>query len=173
MSVMSDRTLRAMYPTNEHIQSASIDVHLGDTLLVWPHWERRDPRIDQSHLWQAVDIYNGVWVMHPGRRYLAATEETVKVPPDMAVEVTGRSSWGRDGLEVHRQAGWLDPGFLGTVTLELSVVGSELVLWPGARVAQLVFHTLDHEVLQGYVGKYAGQQAPTPSRSHLDVAVPA
>lgn len=169
--IASDRTLRSMYPANDHIQGASIDVHLGDSLLVWPHWEKRDPRIDQSHLWQSVELYNGVWVMHPGRRYLSATDETIRVPSDMAVAVSGRSSWGRDGLEVHRQAGWLDPGFLGTVTLELSVVGSDLVIWPGARVAQLVFHRLDHEALHGYAGKYQNQQAPTPSRSHLDAGV--
>lgn len=175
MTVLSDRTLRSMYPDNPHISGASIDVHLGDTLLVWPSWITRDPRIDQRHHWRPVDLVEITpddhgWIIEPGQRYLGATRERLAVPAYLAAEVTGRSSWGRDGLAVHQTAGWIDPLFRGTVTLELSVIGSKLVLRPGDRVAQLVFHELDLPCLNGYSGKYLDQTGPTPSRSHEDAA---
>lgn len=167
MSVLSDRDLGRMYPDAPYIQPASIDLHVGDTLLVWPDYVRRDPRYDQSRLWRPVgleDIAGLVWVLKPGFRYLAATKERVKILPDCAGELTGRSSWGRDGLEVHRTAGWIDPGYVGFPTLEISVVGSEIILWPGARVCQLIIHQLMSPALKPYSGKYQNDSKPTPSR---------
>lgn len=169
MTILSDRSLHAMYPESEHIQPASIDCHLGDTLTVWPDYVCRDPRYDQSALWKPVPLTDGIWVIEPGRRYLCTTAETVTVRDDLAGEITGRSSWGRDGLEIHRTAGWLDPGFHGRPTLELSVVGSALVIWPGARACQIVFHQLDYPCVRPYAGKYQFDCMPTPSRMHQEV----
>ena len=85
-------------------------------------------------------------------------------------------SWARDGLNVlHGPAGFIDPGFVGVVVLELSVVGSELVLWPGASVAQLIVHRLETPCARPYghaerASKYQDQDAVTASRTHLEVA---
>jgi dCTP deaminase len=165
--ILSDRDLALMY-AESNPEPASIDLHVGDTLLVWPDYVRRDPRYDQSRLWRPVeleDINGPVWILKPGLRYLAATEERIKILPDCAGELTGRSSWGRDGMEIHRTAGWLDPGYVGSPTLELSVVGSEITLWPGARVCQLIIHQLTTPAARPYSGKYQGDKTPTPSRS--------
>ena len=170
--ILSDRDLIRMFP-DSNPEPASIDLHIGDTLKYWPNWVRRDPRIDQSDMWREVPIDKqvGGWVLIPGIRYLAATRERLKILDDHAGELTGRSSWGRDGLEIHRTAGWIDPGFEGNPTLELSVVGSELILWPGAKVCQLILHQLSSPCLLPYTGKYQSNIEPTPSRSHLDGVV--
>lgn len=166
MSVLSDADLIRMYP-DSNPEPASIDLHIGATLQFWPYWVFRDPRKDQSDLWKPVDLEDidgPVWVLKPGFRYLAMTEERLRILPDLAGELTGRSSWGRDGLEIHRTAGWLDPGYEGNPTLELSVVGSPLALWPGARICQLILHQLSSPCLHPYQGKYQFDEAPTPSR---------
>jgi dCTP deaminase len=121
------------------------------------------------------DIDGPVWVLKPGMRYQAVTRERLKIRPDLAGEIGARSSWGRDGLAVIQgPAGWLDPGYEGNPTLELSVVGSQLVLWPGARICQLILHELSSSCLKPYghpgrQSKYQGDRAPTPSRSWKDV----
>lgn len=170
MSVLSDVSLRAVYPDAEHVGPSSIDLHLGDTLLWWPDWVRRDPRIDQALAWREEHLSDGVWTLRPGTRYLADTRERVEIRPDCCGQIAARSSWGRDGLAVIQgPAGYLDAGFTGTVTLELSVVGSDLVVWPGARVAQLIVFRMTTPALAPYQGKYVGQSAPTPSRLHTEV----
>jgi deoxycytidine triphosphate deaminase len=175
VTVLSDQDLLRMYPDSKP-EPASIDLHIGDALTIWPDYVRRDPRFDQSALWkpvplQIIDSSNQrVWTLKPGHRYLAATKEPLKILPEYAGEIGARSSWARDGLAVIcGPAGWLDPGFEGHPTLELSVIGSELVLWPGARICQLILHQLSSPCLNPYRGKYQGNQQPTPSRSHLDV----
>lgn len=171
MTILSDRDLIRMYPDSSP-EPASIDLHIGHELSVWPYWLLRDPRKDQSGSWKDMpceDMDGPVWVLKPGYRYLATTVERLKILPDHAGELTGRSSWGRDGLEIHRTAGWLDPGYEGNPTLELSVVGSPLVLWPGARICQLILHQLSSPCLTPYAGKYQGDSAPTPSRMWKEV----
>jgi deoxycytidine triphosphate deaminase len=176
MAVLSSTDLRRMYPESPFIGPASIDLHIGDSMLWWPEWIRRDPRIDQAHLWRNWPIENPhehpgpIWVLHPGYRYLAATRERIKIRPDVAGEITARSTWGRDGLAVIcGPAGWIDPGYEGHPTLELSVVGSELVLWPGASVAQLILHRLETPSDQTYAGRYQADSQPTPSRMFAKV----
>lgn len=178
MTVLSDRSLKALYPAyHGNTQPASIDLHIGADLLVWPTTERRDPRTDQSDLWRPVltrDLDGPVWVLRPHLRYLATTREHIRIPDDCAGQIGARSSWGRDGLAVIQgPAGWLDPGYIGRPTLELSVVGSELVLWPGAAICQLIVFRLDRpsERPYGSVGrasKYQGDFAPTPSKSYRE-----
>lgn len=172
MSVLSDRSLRALYPDSEHIGPASIDLHIGDSLLVWPDYVLRDPRDDQSLLWKPVptmlvqdEIDQPVWILKPGLRYLASTHERIEIRPDCAGQIGARSSWGRDGLAVIcGPAGFLDAGYVGNPTLELSVVGSDLVLWPGAAICQLILFRLTTPAERPYRGKYQSDQAPTPSR---------
>lgn len=169
MTVLSDRNLRNLWPDSRHIGPASIDLHIGSTLLYWPDWVLRDPRTDQSNVWKQADLLcigpGSAWRLKPNIRYIATTRERIAIPNDCAGQISARSSWGRDGLNVIcGPAGWCDPGYVGNPTLELSVVGSELVLWPGASIAQLIVHRLETECLQPYKGKYQGDQTPVPSR---------
>lgn len=177
MSVLSDHDLRAVWPDSPHIGPASIDLHIGNVLWFWPRDVRRDPRVDQSDRWQrvglehpgdiAVDHY---WLLKPETRYLAATRERIRIPNDCAGQISARSSWGRDGLAVIcGPAGWCDPGYVGNPTLELSVIGSELVLWPGASICQLILHRLETACEVGYRGKYQDDREPTASRLYQEV----
>lgn len=185
--VFSDVDLRRIWPDSPHIQAASIDLHLGDMLKAWPTWALRDPRMDQSDIWYRLPLRPAwdyvsegednapAWVLHPGVRYLATTRERVKMPDDCAGQLSARSSWARDGLNVLAgPAGWIDPGFLGPIVLELSVVGSDLVIWPGASVCQLVVHRLETPAERPYghpgrQSKYQDLTGVTPSRTHLEV----
>lgn len=181
MSVLSDTVLRRIWP-DSLVGPASIDLHLGDELKVWPSWIRRDPRIDQSDKWRPVGLTlawtpdhgehdpleKPVWVLVPDQRYLTTTLESITIPDDCAGQLAARSSWARDGLAVIQgPAGWCDPGYSGRPTLELSVTGSELVIWPGARVLQLIVHRLEEPCARPYRGRYQGDQDATPSRQHL------
>lgn len=171
--VLSDADLRRIWPDSPHIGPASIDLHVGSVLWFWPPHVPRDPRHDQSVTWQREplqDMDGHAWVLVPGYRYLAATRERIRIPTDCAGQISARSSWGRDGLAVIcGPAGWCDPGYLGNPTLELSVIGSELVLWPGAAVAQLILHRLETPCERPYAGRYQGDSEPTPSRMHLEM----
>lgn len=182
MSMLSDRSLADLYPHYRGaIGPASLDLALGDRLLIWPSWVRRDPRVDQADQWRVVDTETlpdregEVWVLRPGCRYLAATHERVRIPDTMAGQIVGRSSWGRDGLAVIvGPAGFLDAGYHGNPTLELTVTGSELVVWPGATVAQLVLHELSTPADRPYGhpsrrSKYQLDRLPTPSRLWTEV----
>lgn len=171
MSVYSDRDLADLYPEYRGaIGPASIDLHIGETLRLWPSWVTRDPRIDQSYLWRDVAMADGAWTLKPGIRYLATTLETLRIPDDAAGQLAARSSWGRDGLAVIQgPAGWCDPGYHGRPTMELSVTGSDLILWPGASICQLILFRLTSECLSPYRGKYQGDAAPIASRLHMEV----
>lgn len=184
MSVLGDTSLARIWPDSPFIGPASIDLHLGDELNVWPRWIRRDPRIDQSDKWRAVSLQlawtpesgehdpleEPAWVLEPNTRYLATTKERIRIPSDCAGQLSARSSWGRDGLAVIcGPAGWCDPEFEGYLVLELSVIGSEIVIWPGAGCLQLVVHRLEEAVARGYRGKYQQQPGIVPSRTHVEV----
>jgi deoxycytidine triphosphate deaminase len=176
MSVLSDRDLQALYPEYKGTTGpASIDLAIGDTLLSWPTWVRRDSRLDQSGRWvtETLDLRHKdmppAWILKTGVRYLATTRDPIRIPDDCAGQLAARSSWGRDGLAVIcGPAGWLDPGYHGRPTMELSVVGSELVLWPGAVICQLILFGLTSPCQRPYAGKYMDDLEPTPSRLHLE-----
>lgn len=171
MTVLSDRDLARIWPESDP-GPASIDLHVGDTLLWWPDWIIRDPHTDQSDTWREafMDGPHSGWLLKPGTRYLATTRERVRIPDDLAGFISARSSWGRDGLAVIcGPAGFLDPGFIGNVVLELSVIGSSLVVRPGDSVCQLVVHRMTTPALRPYAGKYQGQDGVTPSRFHEEV----
>lgn len=179
MAVLSDGALARRYPSyGGDVGPASLDLHIANTLFGWPKHIRRDPRKDQGHYWQSVSLQSDddglFWLLLPGVRYLAATRERIKIPIDHAGQIGARSSWGRDGLAVIQgPAGWCDPGYVGNPTLELSVVGSELVLWPGACVAQLILFELTEAAVRPYghpsrQSKYQNHSQPEPSRMHLE-----
>lgn len=172
MVVLSDADLKRLYPFAQNIGPASIDLCIGHELSVWPSWVVRDPRIDQSDRWRKVETVenNGpTWTLHPGHRYLSATMQRVQIPSGYAAQVSARSSWGRDGLSVIiGPAGWVDPGWDGVLTLELTVTGSPLVLWPGAMVCQLVLLALSSPPKRAYSGRYQGDQDAAPSRLYQD-----
>ena len=112
-------------------------------------------------------------MLHPGEFVLAATYERVSLPDDVAARLEGKSSLGRLGLLTHSTAGFIDPGFDGHITLELSnVAGLPIKLWPGMKIGQLCFFQLSSpaETPYGsdkYQSRYQGQRGPTPSRSWM------
>jgi dCTP deaminase len=133
-------------PDEEQIQPASLDVRLGCEVY---HF-KGDHRVKSPR-----------HRLQPGERYLGHTKETVDLPNNIAAQLAGRSSIGRQGVIVHKTAGWIDPGFTGEITLELMNLGDELVdLREGERVAQLVFFPLDHSS-SGYDGGYQSQEGAT------------
>jgi dCTP deaminase len=96
---------------------------------------------------------------------LGHTTERVRIPDYLAAQVDGKSTWGRRGLLIHSTAGWIDPGFEGQITLELSNVSSEkIVLTAGVPIAQLVIFRMESAAERPYSGKYQGQTGVTPAR---------
>lgn len=158
------------------IQPSSIDVRLGPYFRVmarYPH-THIDPAIEQPELTQFVEIAEGeAFILHPGEFALGTTHESVSVPDDLAVRLEGKSSLGRLGLIVHSTAGFIDPGFRGTVTLELSNVATlPIKLWPGMKIGQLCLFQLSSPAEHPYGAqcngsRYQGQKGPTPSRSYI------
>ena len=131
-----------------------------------------DPAQDQPDLTRLLEVDPSEgFVLHPGEFVLASTLETVTLPDDLAARVEGKSSLGRLGLLTHATAGFVDPGFSGHVTLELSNVATlPIMLWPGMKIGQLAFFRLSSsaETPYGsakYGSHYQGQRGPTASRS--------
>jgi len=159
------------------VQPSSIDVRLDKYFRVFENhrYPVIDPAEDQSELTREVSpADNGPFVLHPGEFVLGSTYEYVTLPDDVAARLEGKSSLGRLGLLTHSTAGFIDPGFNGHVTLELSNVATlPINLWPGMRVGQLCFFQLsspaEHPYGSAQAGShYQGQRGPTPSRSHLN-----
>ncbi|HEU5044864.1 MAG TPA: dCTP deaminase, partial [Nocardioidaceae bacterium] len=114
------------------------------------------------------------FILHPGEFELGSTYEVVSLPDDVAARLEGKSSLGRLGLLTHSTAGFIDPGFSGHVTLELSNVATlPIKLWPGMKIGQLCFFRLSSPAehpygSEKYGSRYQGQRGPTPSRSYLN-----
>jgi len=159
------------------VQPSSVDVRLDKYFRVFEShlYSVIDPAEDQSELTRAVTPEgDGPFILHPGEFVLGSTYEYVALPDDVAARLEGKSSLGRLGLLTHSTAGFIDPGFEGHVTLELSNVATlPIKLWPGMRVGQLCFFRLEHPAMHPYGSPgsgahYQGQRGPTPSRSHLN-----
>jgi dCTP deaminase len=159
------------------IQPASVDVRLGDEFIVYRPSQVAclDPR-DPSSLSAAAERLTVApgqgFILHPGEFGLGTTVEQVSIPDDLVATVDGRSSIGRLAVVVHATAGFIDPGFSGQVTLELSNIGPIPVrLWPGMRVAQIVLHELSSPAERPYGpargSAYHGQRGPQLSRIKL------
>lgn len=164
---MGSLTIKPFNP--EQVQPASYDVTLGDEFLIMrPHnstaiypWDKQTALFDTIRLSRPLEHF----VLHPGKFCLARTRETFIIPDDLAVQVGGKSSLGRLGLIVHATAGFVDPGFQGSITLELGNVGElPIALEQGMPIGQLVFTRLSRPAQRPYHGKYQNQIEVTPSR---------
>ena len=159
------------------VQPSSVDVRLDKYFRVFEShlYSVIDPAEDQSDLTRAITPEGDApFILHPGEFVLGSTYEYVGLPDDIAARLEGKSSLGRLGLLTHSTAGFIDPGFEGHVTLELSNVATlPIKLWPGMKIGQLCFFRLsspaDHPYGSAAAGShYQGQRGPTPSRSHLN-----
>lgn len=159
------------------VQPASIDVRIDRYFRLFNNHKYAviDPSEEQPELTQLVEVDPGEgFILHPGEFVLASTYEQVKLPDDIAARLEGKSSLGRLGLLTHSTAGFIDPGFDGHVTLELSNMATlPIRLWPGMKIGQLCFFKLSSEAEKPYgVGathsRYLGQKGPTASRSYLN-----
>ena len=159
------------------VQPASVDVRLDRTFAIFENhrYPVIDPAENQSELTRLVTVADDeAFVLHPGEFVLGATYEFVELPHHIAARLEGKSSLGRLGLLTHSTAGFIDPGFGGHVTLELSNMSNlPIKLYPGMKIGQLCFFRLsspsDNPYGQGADGsRYQGQRGPTPSRAYLN-----
>lgn len=187
--ILSDRDIRARLAQGDvvitplddpdlQIQPASVDLRLSSTFVVYrlPHVSCIDPQDAQSveGYTETIEVAPGdAFVLQPGEFALGSTLEKVRIPPDLVARVEGRSSIGRLAIVVHATAGFIDPGFEGQITLELSNLGRCAVkLYPGMRISQVVFHTMTSPAERPYGtergSKYQGQGGPVASRIARD-----
>ncbi|HET8981242.1 MAG TPA: dCTP deaminase [Pedococcus sp.] len=184
--LLSDRDIKAEIDTERvrlepydpgMIQPSSIDVRLDKFFRLFDNHKYPviDPSLDQPDLTRLVEVSSDDgFVLHPGEFVLGSTLETVTLPDDLAARVEGKSSLGRLGLMTHATAGFVDPGFSGHVTLELSNVATlPIILWPGMKIGQLCFFRLSSPAENPYGSAkygshYQGQRGPTASRSYAN-----
>jgi dCTP deaminase len=184
--LLSDRDIRTEIETGrvvltpydpEMMQPSSIDVRLDKYFRVFDNhkYAAIDPAIEQAELTRLVEVDRGEpFILHPGEFVLGSSYESVKLPDDIAARLEGKSSLGRLGLLTHSTAGFIDPGFEGNVTLELSNVATlPINLWPGMKIGQMCFFRLsspaEHPYGSGpYGSRYRGQRGPTASKSWIN-----
>jgi dCTP deaminase len=181
-SVLSDGTIRRLV-AEQHIriepwdpgmvQPASVDLRLGSSFRVFHNHRAAaiDLREPPTNLTEHIVIEpDEAFVIHPGEFVLGVTQELVSLPDDIVARIEGKSSIGRLGLIVHATAGFVDPGFAGTLTLEITnLTRVPIKLWPGLPICQLSFMTLDAPAERPYghpeLGShYHGQVEATESR---------
>ncbi|MDO5094401.1 MAG: dCTP deaminase [Propionibacteriaceae bacterium] len=159
------------------LQPSSVDVRLDKYFRVFENhrYPHIDPAEEQPELTRLIEVSDGeAFVLHPGEFVLGSTWEQVTLPATVAARLEGKSSLGRLGLLTHSTAGFIDPGFSGHVTLELSNMATLPVkLWPGMKIGQLCFFQLSSPTehpygSDKYGSRYQGQRGPTPSRSYLN-----
>lgn len=155
------------------LQPSSVDVRLDRFFRLFDNHRYAfiDPAVDQPELTRLVEVAaDEAFILHPGEFVLASTLEVISLPNDVAARLEGKSSLGRLGLVTHSTAGFIDPGFEGHVTLELSNVATlPIKLWPGMKVGQFCFFKLSSPAAHPYGeygNRYQGQRGPTASRSH-------
>ena len=184
--LLSDRDIRAQIndkrvgvePFDEAmIQPSSVDVRLDKFFRVFENhmYEVIDPSLEQPELTREIIAEDGeAFILHPGEFVLASTYEVITLPDDIAGRLEGKSSLGRLGLLTHSTAGFIDPGFSGHITLELSNVANLPVkLYPGMKIGQLCLIKLSSAAEHPYgsaqyLNRYQGQRGPTPSRSYMN-----
>jgi dCTP deaminase len=173
--ILSDKTIRlllsqgtlAIEPLEERqIQPASVDIRLGNSFSIIEGGSSSILRMDSQARYRS--IIDKAFLLLPGQFVLASTLEYFRLPDNLTAFVEGRSSIGRLGLFI-QNAGWVDPGFEGEITLELyNASNSAIELIAGRRIGQLVFAQMDSSAQCPYRGKYQGQRSATGSRIHLD-----
>src|SRR3954453_18379969 len=184
--LLSDRDLRAEVEAGRigldpyepaMVQPSSIDVRLDRYFRVFENhrYPHIDPAEEQADLTRLVEVDpDDAFILHPGEFVLASPYEIFALPDNLAARLEGKSSLGRLGLLTHSTAGWIDPGFSGHITLELSNVATlPIKLWPGMKIRQLcLFRTsspAEHPYGSSVYGsRYQDQRGPTPSRSYLN-----
>ncbi len=184
--LLSDRDIRAQIQSGRiglapwdpaMVQPASVDVRLDRFFRIFENhrYDAIDPAAQQDELTRLVSpTGDDPFILHPGEFVLSATHESVTLPDDIAARLEGKSSLGRLGLLTHSTAGFIDPGFSGHVTLELSNMATlPIKLYPGMKIGQLCFFWLgspaEHPYGSTATGShYQGQRGPTPSRSYLN-----
>ena len=182
--LLSDRDIRAAIEVRdvvlepfaaELVQPSSVDVRIDRYFRLFDNHKYAviDPAQEQPELTRLVEVEpDEPFVLHPGEFVLASTYEVVTLAASIAARLEGKSSLGRLGLLTHSTAGFIDPGFSGHVTLELSNVATlPIKLWPGMKIGQLCFFRLSSPAehpygSQGYGSRYQGQRGPTASRSY-------
>jgi dCTP deaminase len=179
--VLSDRTIRRLLdegrieiePYDESLlQPSSVDVRVDRYFRVfhnarYPFIDVREPQEDLTEL---VQVDDEPFILHPGEFVLGSTLERIRLPDDLVARLEGKSSLGRLGLLIHSTAGFIDPGWDGHVTLELSNVANlPITIYRGMKIGQLSFVQLSEPAESPYGSgglgsKYQGQKGPTPSR---------
>lgn len=189
MTILSDKTIKEYLnekkiiieplKDEKQIQPSSVDMRLGNEFKVFkvirkPYIDPKDEE-DVSSYMELTTVEDGeAFIIHPNEFALATTNEYVKVPDDLVARVEGRSSMGRLGVTMHVTAGYIDPGFEGKITLEISNIGAmPVALYPGQRVCQIVFETMTtpSEIPYGHPdrnSKYMHQLRPESSRIKQD-----
>ncbi len=189
MAILSDKTIKEYLEEGkividplkdeQQIQPSSVDMRLGDEFKVFkvirkPYIDPKDEEDIAEYMESSTVPEGEAFIIHPHEFALATTQEYVKVPDDLVARVEGRSSMGRLGVTMHVTAGYVDPGFEGRITLEISNIGAmPVALYPGQRVCQLVFETMTTpaELPYGHPkrnSKYMKQLKPESSRVKLD-----
>src|SRR5580698_5157809 len=180
--VLSDRTIREELEAgrividplgDDCIQPSSVDLHVDRYFRLFRNHTQRviDVREDQEDLTELVEVKDGdPLVLHPGEFLLGSTVERVRLPVDLVARLEGKSSLGRLGLLIHSTAGFVDAGWDGHLTLELSNVANlPITLYPGMKIGQISFFQMTTAAERPYGSsglnsKYLGQRGPTPSR---------
>jgi dCTP deaminase len=179
--VLSDRSIREalaaghirIEPFDDScIQPSSVDLHVDRYFRLFRNHSSRviDVREDQEDLTELVDVGDDPLILHPGEFVLGSTTEKVTLPDDLVARLEGKSSLGRLGLLIHSTAGFVDAGWDGHLTLELSNVANlPITVYPGMKIGQISFLRMttaaDHPYgSDGLHSKYQGQWGPTPSR---------
>jgi dCTP deaminase len=186
MSVLSDRDIRAALETGRvrispydpsDLQPSSVDLHLDRSFRVFRNNRHPyiDPRQPQPDLTELVTIdRDEPFILHPGEFVLGQTLEWVELPDDLVARLEGKSSLGRLGLLIHSTAGYVDPGWRGNLTLELSNVANlPIALYSGMRIGQISFFRMSSPVERPYGSpglrsRYQGQSLPTESAFYRD-----
>ena len=173
--ILSDKTLMKMLEEKELVvepiekeqnQPASIDIRLGNTFSIVEDTSTGIINLENEITYKTIT--SDTYILLPNQFVLATTMEYFDLPDDLTAFVEGRSSLGRMGLFI-QNAGWVDPGFKGEITLELyNANRCAIELKAGRRVGQLVFAKMDDKALNPYNGKYQGQRGATGSRVFLD-----
>jgi dCTP deaminase len=173
--ILSDKTILKMLETKtlqisplekEQIQPASVDIRLGDTFSIVEDSSTGIVTLENEIKYKTIK--SDTYILLPNQFVLATTMEYFDLPNNLTAFVEGRSSLGRMGLFI-QNAGWVDPGFKGEITLELyNANRCAIELKAGRRVGQLVFAQMDDTAFNPYNGKYQGQKGATGSRVFLD-----
>jgi len=186
MSVLSDRDIRAAIEAGQvvirpydpkDLQPSSVDLHLDRRFRVfrnnrYPYIDVRSPQPDLTEMLTVED--DEPFILHPGEFVLGQTLEWTELPNDLVARLEGKSSLGRLGLLIHSTAGYVDPGWKGNLTLELSNVANlPIALYYGMKIGQISFFRMSSAVDRPYGSpelgsKYQGQSEPTASAFHRD-----